>query len=174
MLSSWADETVDLPISETRHQEFRSSVVGLFLPTLFIAVGYGVLWFSLLLSERSDGPLARLCMFVLIVGIPILIAYCLMRYITTSIQLYEVSAQVHAGFPRRDPVDIPYRFMEYIEVHYGFLGRLTKSATLKIGLTANKAVEINHVYEPERAKLAIELEIAKSAKKMLVTELDCG
>lgn len=174
MLDSLSHQTDELSNRDSFDREFRSSRAGLFLPTLIIAVGYGALWLILLWYGRSDGALARLCMFVLLVGMPILVAYCLLRYITTSIRLFEVSAHVHAGFPRRDPVHIPYRFMEYVEVHYGLLGRLTKSATLKIGLTANKSVEVSHVHEPERAKLTIELEIARSAKKLLLAESETG
>lgn len=174
MLDSLSHQSDEFSIDDSFNKEFRSSRAGLFLPTLIIAIGYGALWLILLWHGLSYGALARLCMFVLLVGLPVLVAYSLLRYITTSIRLYEVSAHVHAGFPRRDPVNIPYRFMEYVEVHYGFLGRLTKSATLRIGLIANKSIEVSYVHEPERAKLAIELEIAKSAKKLLLAESETG
>lgn len=174
MLNRLVRDNDEPRLEQSAHSEFRSSYVGLFLPTMIIALGYGALWFSLFLLDQSDGALGRLCLFVLLLAIPLLIAYGLLRYMTTSITLYNASAHVHAGFPSRDPVYIPYRFIEFVEVNYGLLGRLTKSASLKIGLTAKKTVEVAHIHEPERVKLAIELEIAKSAKKSLLTEFDKG
>lgn len=153
---------------EPKH-DFRASLLGLFLPTIIIALGYGIVWLVQYFDGRDTGALARLSMFVLLLAVPLLGAYGLLRYITTSVKLYEVSAQIHAGFPSRDPVDIPYRFIEYVHIRYGLLGYLTKSATLIIGLTAKKSVEVRNVYQPEAVKRAIELEIARSAKKSLDT-----
>lgn len=174
MLDNLVKHFDKLDTEQEPQAEFRSSLLGLFSPTIMIAIGYGLVWLVLFFDGRDGGALARLCMFVLLLGIPLLGAYCLLRYITTSIKLFEVSAQIHAGFPSRDPIDIPYRFIEYVQVRYGLLGRFTKSATLRIGLTAKKSVEIRHIDQPEKVKLAIELEIAKSAKKSLSNEFVTG
>lgn len=134
---------------------FRPSILTLFLPTIVIAFGYGLVWLWLFIDGQGHTALARLCMFVLLLGVPLISAYNLMRLATVGIKTHDDYVRVHSGFPARDATNIPYAFIEDIDIQRSFLGRWTKSATLKISLSAGKPIYIASLKHPNQARSAI-------------------
>lgn len=135
---------------------FRPSVVALILPTVLIALGYGALWLWLYFSGREDTALARICMFVLLLGVPLLVAYCLLRFATLGIKIYNKHLRVHSGFPSRDPVDIPFAFVESAQIEYGLVGRLTGAGSIKINLSAGRPIAVAGLKDPIQVKSRID------------------
>jgi membrane protein YdbS with pleckstrin-like domain len=152
------DLTEDQVLSATDEADalhFRPSIGTLFLPTIVIAFGYGFVWLWLFVDGQGHTSLARLCMFVLLLGVPLMSAYNLMRLATVGIKTHDDYVRVHPGFPVRDATNIPYAFIENIDIHRSFLGRWTQSATLKISLSAGKPIYIASLKHPNQARSAI-------------------
>ncbi|WP_290887643.1 hypothetical protein, partial [Hoeflea sp.] len=50
---------------------WRASALALFLPGLVVAGGYAGLWLFLHAAGRGEGALARVCLLVLVIGVPL-------------------------------------------------------------------------------------------------------
>ncbi|MGJ8571336.1 MAG: hypothetical protein ACSHXI_11625 [Hoeflea sp.] len=106
--------------------------MALFLPSLVVATGYGALLLTLVLSGRGDGALARICLMVLVIVVPLLLAYAGLRLSTTRLTLYAAHLEAHPGFPARDPVMINYPTVSGVSVRRGLSGWITGAGSLVI------------------------------------------
>jgi hypothetical protein len=86
---------------------FVPSTVAVFLPSAVIVGGYLAAWTGLWIAGRGDGALARLCLLVLSLGGPFLVAHALLRRFTARVEVLPQAVMVHAGFPRSEPVAVP-------------------------------------------------------------------
>lgn len=149
---------IDTFINDQRH--FKPSVLALFLPIIVVSIGYGLIWFWLYLSGQSHSALARICMFVLVLGVPLISAYNLLRYATLGIKLNETFLKVHSGFPSRDPIEIPYILIKDVKIVKGLAGRWTGAASLQIFMSSGKPITIAALIYPKQAKAAIQARCA--------------
>lgn len=143
---------------ETKQSDlhFRSSLLTLLLPALIIAIGYGGAWAWLYLNDQSQTALARLCMFVLVLGVPLLIAYNVLKFATLGIRLFDDHLIVHKGFPARDPMEIGYQFIKNVELEYGWFGQFTGVASMHIYPKAGKAITVSGLRFPKDALHAVQ------------------
>ena len=151
------DKTIEVAEHEKQSDlHFRSSLMTLLLPALIIAIGYGVAWGWLYLNGQSQTALARLCMFVLVLGVPLLIAYNTLKFATLGIRLFGGHMIVHKGFPARDPMDIDYQYIKNVELEYGWFGQFTGVASMHIFLKAGKPITVSGLRYPEKALEAVQ------------------
>lgn len=135
---------------------FRPSWIALFLPTAIIAVGYALVFGVFVSFGRGDGALARLCIAVLVLGVPLLLANATLRYFTILVRLSPDTVIVHQGFPRRDAREVAHSHIRAVHVSQGFVGRLTNSGTLMLELVTGQRVAIADLTEPFGVKLTVE------------------
>lgn len=151
------EKTIEVAEHETQSDlHFRSSLMTLLLPAFIIAVGYGGAWGWLYLNDQSQTALARLCMFVLVLGVPLLIAYNTLKFATLGIRLFANSMIVHKGFPARDPMEIDYQFIKNVELEFGWFGQFTGVASMHIYLKAGKPITVSGLRYPQKALLAVQ------------------
>lgn len=139
--------------------EFMPSRAALFLPVIVVAIGYATLLSWLWLSGSFSSGIARLSIVVLAVGVPLLVAYAALRYFTIRIQLLTRSLQINLGFPRNEPLDIPYPLIRDIEIRRGLAGRATGSGTLVFRLATGQNIAVCDLSDPDRVRDAIERQI---------------
>lgn len=138
---------------------FRPSWTALVLPTAVIAAGYAVAFAVLQVLGRGDGALARLCIIVLALGVPLLLASAMLRYFTIQVQLLSDTIIVHRGFPRRDEREIAYSLIRAVDVSKGIAGNLTDSGTLTFELVTGQRFAIADLAGPNRIKSALDLQL---------------
>ncbi|SOE13828.1 hypothetical protein SAMN05877838_0952 [Hoeflea halophila] len=130
---------------------WRASAAALFLPALVVAAGYGALLLALVLADRGNGPLARVCMIVLVIGVPLLLAHAGLRLSTTRLALHASYLEVHPGFPARDPVTIPYASVSRATVRRGLSGWITGAGSLVIERESGLPVIVSGLSSPDTA-----------------------
>ena len=135
---------------------FKPSWMALFLPSIVIGTGYAAVLAVLIYAGRADGALARLCIAVLALGMPLLLTHAVLRFFTVSLELMQDSLIVHPGFPRRDPYEVPYQIIREIRVRHGIAGRLTGSGTLIFELVTGQRIRVRDLQGPERIRSRIE------------------
>ncbi len=138
---------------------FQPSWFALFLPTAVIATGYAVALGVLQLLGKGDGAFARLCIVVLALGVPLLLANALLRYFTIHIRFLSDTIIVHPGFPRRNAREIAYPLIRDVRVSQGMSGKLSNSGTLILELVTGQRVAIGDLAEPHKVESAMELRL---------------
>lgn len=121
----------------------------IFMPTVIIAVLYIFGWVTLYFMGLSGGGLARLFIVVLAVGVPILFAHAFLRYQTIAIEIYESHLQYHTGWPKAEPVRLPYGMIKNARSTRGLSGRLFGGGTVVLRLIAGEAIGVADVEKPE-------------------------
>jgi membrane protein YdbS with pleckstrin-like domain len=134
---------------------FVPSTFAVFLPTIIILSGYLAALVGLWLAGRGDGALARLCLLVLVLGGPILVAHALLRRFTARIAVLPLTVTVHAGFPRSEPFTVPYALIRRVTVAHGPVGRLTGSGTLIFEVAGAGRIVVPDIARPSEALAAI-------------------
>ena len=134
---------------------FLPSALSLFLPTLTILSGYGVVLAGLVVAGRGDGALARLCIVVLALGGPFLIAHATLRAFTIRVAVMPRTLYVHRGFPSSQAQDIPYRLIERVAIRRGLAGRISGSGALVVTLLGGRRIVVGDLKNPDRARAAI-------------------
>jgi len=135
-----------------RHRvAWRANAIALFLPGLAVAVGYGGLWLVLYLNGRGAGPLARISLMVLVIGVPLLLAHAGLRLSTTRLTLRGAHLEAHPGFPSRDPVIVAYPAVTGLSLRRGLSGWITGAGSLVIERENGAPVIIPGLSHPEDA-----------------------
>lgn len=140
---------------------FLPATVAVFLPSLIIICGYGMLLAALALAGRADGAIARLCIAVVALGGPFLLAHAALRRFTTRVDLMPHAAYLHTGFPAGQPFEIPYRLIRRACVKRGFAGRLTGSGTLVVELLDGRRIAVCDLARPDAAAASIARLVAR-------------
>ena len=122
---SQMDTTRQGPTKTRRRVFWRASAFALFLPGLVVAGGYAGLWLFLSATGRGEGALARVCLLVLVIGVPLILAYAGLRLSTLGLTLRGAHLEVHPGFPARDPVNVAYTAVTRLALRRGLSGWLT-------------------------------------------------
>ncbi len=130
---------------------WQASAFALFLPALVVAAGYGALLAALVLADRGNGPLARVCMIVVVIGVPLLLAYAGLRLSTTRLTLHAAYLEAHPGFPARDPVTVPYAAVSRATVRRGLSGWITGAGSLMIERDNGLPVTVSGLSSPDAA-----------------------
>ncbi|WP_187972194.1 PH domain-containing protein [Aquibium microcysteis] len=130
---------------------FLPSARAVFLPTVVIVIGYAVVLAVLWFFGRGDGALARLCLVVLAVGGPFLIAHAILRRFTVRIDVMPHAVYAHTGFPRKAPDEIPYALIRRLTLRQGPVGRLTDSGTLLFEISGGTSIMVADLARPHHA-----------------------
>jgi len=148
-----ADSQIDatLPASggAERHAAWRASALALFLPGLVVAAGYAALWSVLYYVGRGDGALARVCLMVLVIIVPLLFAYAGLRLSTTRLTLRGAELEAHPGFPARDPVIVAYPSVTGMSLRRGLSGWITGAGSLVIERSTGEPVIVSGLSCPD-------------------------
>jgi hypothetical protein len=134
-----------------RRAVWRASPLALFLPGLVVAAGYGALWISLYLNGRGEGALARVCLMVLIIVVPSLLAYAGLRLSTTRLTLRGAHLEAHPGFPARDPEIMTYTAVTRLSLRRGLSGWITGAGSLVIERDNGLPVVVSGLSSPDVA-----------------------
>jgi membrane protein YdbS with pleckstrin-like domain len=124
----------------------------IFVPTFIVCFLYVAGWVILYLLGESGDSLARLFIVVLAVGVPILFAYAFLRYQTISIEIFEKYLRYHTGWPKADPVVIPYALIKKVIFSKGLSGRVFGGGTVTLQLEAGVVIGIADVEKSIEAK----------------------
>lgn len=133
------------------HSVWQASAFALFLPALVVAAGYGMLLIALVLGDRGNGPLARVCLIVVVIGVPLLLAYAGLRLSTTRLTLHAAHMEAHPGFPVRDPVVIPYSAVSGLSLRRGLSGWITGAGSLMIERGDGPPITVSGLARPDAA-----------------------
>lgn len=130
---------------------WRASPLALCLPGLVIAAGYGALWIWLSVNGRGEGALARVCLMVLVIVVPSLLAYAGLRLSTMRLTLRGAHLEAHPGFPARDPVILTYAGVTGLSLRRGLSGWITGAGSLVIERDSGPPVVISGLKNPDAA-----------------------
>ena len=153
-----ADDLNDEPIGESVLGKSAQQVLHryrahwhIFVPTIIICILYISGWVTLYVMGKSGGDLARLFIVVLAVGVPLLLAHAFLRYQTISIVIFDSHMQYHTGWPKAEPVKLPYAVIDKIKYTRGLSGRIFGGGTVILQLVAGEAIGIADVEKPAEA-----------------------
>ncbi len=135
---------------------YRPSRAALFLPVAAVTAGYAALFAWFWLSGGLGSSVARLCVIVLAVGVPVLIVHAVLRYYTIGIHPQGHAIFLHPGFPRSEPYEIPYSLIRRINIKRGIGGRLLDSGTLVFHLQTGQKIAVCDLQFPDRIRDEIE------------------
>ena len=144
------------PVPRQSREALRLSRLSLFLPTLVIAAGYGAVWLWLQASGQGTSALARLCLAVLLVGVPLLAAHAALRLATFSLKVMVHAVHLQQGFPSAGSAEIPWSAIRALEVRRGFGGWLTGAGTLVFHLTTGDRLAARGLRHPQEARAMVE------------------
>src|SRR5690606_24080295 len=74
----------------------------------------------------------RVCLMVLVLGVPLLLAYAGLRLSTTRLTFRGAHLEAHPGFPARDPVIVAYPSVTGVSLRHGLSGWITGAGSLVI------------------------------------------
>ncbi len=120
----------------------------IFVPTFVIFAMYVIGWVVLYFSGMAGGAIARLFVVVLSVGVPLLFVHAFLRYQTISICIFEKYVQYHMGWPKSEPIDMPYGLIKNVRHTRGLSGRLFGGGTVVISPLAGEAIGVADVADP--------------------------
>ena len=132
----------------------------IYAPTVVILALYFAAWVTMGFYGKSDGGIARLCLFVMSVGVPILALHAFLRHQTIRVQVIESNVRYHPGWPADQPTDMPLDLIERVRVRRGIAGRILHAGTLVLDLTTGQKVAVADLRDPDRAADAIEAAMA--------------
>lgn len=135
---------------------FRPRPSSLFLPTAVIAAGYAVAFVALHWFGKGDSALARLCIMVLVLGVPLLLASATLRYFMVHVRLLTDTIIVHPGLPVREAREIAYSHIRNLHVSQGMSGKLSDSGTLILELVTGERVSVDGLAEPQKIMSAMQ------------------
>ncbi len=127
----------------------------LFLPTVLIALLYGLAWLILYLAGLGDSDLARLCLVVFVVAPPLIGAYALFRYETIGLTLAEGRLLVNSGGFGADIREIPLNEVRAVTVKRGLVGRLVDMGTVRIETGSGRDVVVPGLAAPQTVVRAV-------------------
>lgn len=143
---------------------FLPSALSLFLPSLVILSGYGLALAGLVVAGRGDGALARLCIVVLALGGPFLIAHATLRFFTIRVAVMPRALYMHRGFPSSEAQDIPYRLIDRVAVRRGLAGRISGGGALVVTLLGGRQIVVGDLKHPHQARAAIVRQMPDEAR----------
>ncbi|MCB1382096.1 MAG: hypothetical protein KDJ73_04030 [Notoacmeibacter sp.] len=132
------------------------SKLSLFLPVAVIAAGYGAVWLWLEVSGQGGTALARLCLAVLLVGVPLLAVHAALRLATFSMKVMVHAVHLQPGFPSAGTAEIPWSAIRHLEVRCGPGGWLTGAGTLVFHLTTGGRIAARGLAQAHAARALIE------------------
>ncbi len=113
------EDRVELELPQSNDANMFRAHWQLFVPTVVIAILYGIGLLFLWMTDRSDGALFRLFAIVLAVGIPLLATHAFLRYETLCLHLGANNLRIHAGWPKDTPIEITYKLIDSLKVKRG-------------------------------------------------------
>ncbi|MBV1759523.1 MAG: hypothetical protein KUA41_00190 [Hoeflea sp.] len=149
-----------------RRVVWRASALALFLPGLVVAGGYAAVWLFLYAAGRGEGALARVCLVVLVIGVPLILAYAGLRLSTLGLTLRGAHLEAHPGFPARDPVIVAYPAVTGLSIKRGLSGWLTGAGSMVIERKNGPTVVVAGLADPEGARADLSVRLAALGVRM--------
>jgi hypothetical protein len=137
---------------------FGASRLSLFLPTLVVLVGYGLLLLVLSAAGHAGGPIARICLIVLIVGVPVIAVYAALRAATLGVRLEPHALVLLRGFPARRPVLVPWQDVAEVSVVGRFFAR---AGTLVVEDVQGTRTAVHDLKSADEAAILIRARIGR-------------
>jgi len=134
---------------------YRASTRALLIPTLVVALLYGLPLAGLVASGAGDGAVARLCIVALSVMLPFLIAHAVLRRVTARVDAMPHALVLRPGFPSMREHVVPYPAIRSVSVRRGLGGRLARSATLSVELAGGARRTVADLADATAARDAI-------------------
>lgn len=123
----------------------------IFVPTIVISILYLFGWLVLYFMGMANGAIARLFVVVLSVGVPLLFAHAFLRYQTISICIFKNCVQYHTGWPKAEPIEMPYGLIKNVRFTRGLSGRMFGGGTVVISTLAGEPIAVADVANPIEA-----------------------
>lgn len=121
----------------------------LFVPSVLVALLYGVVWLALDLTGLTGGALSKLIFLTLIFAPPVLLAYAFLRYYSTGVALTENCILVAQGWPHHLGQEIALSDVDAIEARVSTIGRLFGAGGVVIEVTDGHAIEVVDLARPQ-------------------------
>lgn len=147
------DEAV-IPIAETRAHW------SLFLPSVLVALIYGLAWALLAISGQGNGALAKIMFLVLVVAPPVLLAHAFLRFKSVGIALTNRHVLVAKGWPRMEGQQFEIEDIAKIGFRSSAIGRQLGVGKITLRLTDGRNISVSDVADPNAICTAIQHHIA--------------
>ena len=144
------------------------SRLSLFLPSLVIATLYGAVWLWLMVAGEGSSALARLCLAVMLIGVPLMAVQAALRLATFSLKVMVHGVHLQPGFPSARQADIPFSAIRSLDVKRGPGGWLTGAGTLVMHLSTGETLAARGIRDGEAAKMLVE--VAARARHQAIGE----
>lgn len=141
--------------AETGGGPFAPSTIALLLPAALIIAGYGILLATLVFLDMGNSAVARLCIVILALAAPFLVAYAVLRRVSTRLDVFSHAVHLQPGFPKAGQYVVPYALIRSVRVRRGIGGWLAGSGTVFIELTNGARIAASDLAAPESARDAI-------------------
>lgn len=128
----------------------------IFAPTVAILLLYASAWIALGFVGKTDSGIARLCLLVMTVAVPLLALHAFLRLQTIRLQVVGDNVRYHPGWPKDLPVDMPLMLIERVAVKRGIAGQVLRAGTLVLQLTTGQKIAVADLGDPDSAADAIE------------------
>ena len=109
---------------------------------------------------HGEGAIARVCLVVLVIGVPCLLAYAGLRLSTTRLALRGAHLEAHPGFPVRDPVVVAYSAVTGLALRRGLSGWITGAGSLVIERDREAPLVVPGLANPDSALSAVSERLA--------------
>lgn len=127
----------------------------LFLPVIIVIAGYIALVLTLYFHGKADSALFRMALIILFIGAPLMVIHAMLRAYTVRISPMAHAVYLHRGFPRGEEMEVPYSFVESVDIRKGLGGYLTGAGTIVITLVAGQKVAVCDLENAEASMSAI-------------------
>lgn len=126
-----------------------------FVPSLIIAILYGLIWSGLIWTGKADFAFARFFIITMAVMVPLLIAWAFLRFQTIGLQLGDQVISFHGGWPQDEQDVIALQEVVEVKTHSGFLSRMFGGGDLVIKC-GERSVTVRGLADPASAANAIQ------------------
>lgn len=127
-----------LPENEVRYRADPR----LFLPAVVIAVLYGSLWLSVIVTGRGGTAFAQALLAVIVVAVPVLLVRGWLRYRSLELRVAPDGVRYTKGLLRPVWQEVPVRHIRHVRTLYGPAGRRFGTGALLLVLEDGARVRI--------------------------------
>ncbi len=138
-----------------------------FLPTIAVTVLYGSAFVWLWGAGEANGALARVCLLVLAVGVPMLFVHAGLRFTTTRLRIGKRAVIMRLGWPRRRLDSVKLREITRVDLRRGIAGRLFDTGTVVLITRTGVRHSISDIAAPQSLVAALR---AAPAARLLRTQ----
>ena len=131
-----------------------------FGPSVVVAILYLVPLLILGVSGQGSGPIARICLLVVTVGVPILLIFAFLRYSTARIWRLPDGIRIEPGWPGFNTQDLRTASILSVEARTGLFGRRWGTGQIEVMTRDGRRFAIQNIAEVEHVASLISDESA--------------